>query len=184
MIDELCNHYGIKNYSINPDGSIDVDGSVDLRRANLSKLPLTFNIVTKHFWCEDNFLTSLEGSPKEVGGSFYCNANCLSTLKHSPQKVGRNFSCHYNQISSLDGCPAIIGNYFYCYSNNLNSLEGIGEVGGKIFCSDNRLHISELLAIDFDKFVFSSFEQTISQWLETTAIGTDEEKMLFKLRYL
>lgn len=29
-IDKLCKKYNIKNYNINEDGSIDVDGNVDL----------------------------------------------------------------------------------------------------------------------------------------------------------
>ena len=37
-IDEICKQYDIKKYTINPDGSIDVDGYVDLSQENLIKI--------------------------------------------------------------------------------------------------------------------------------------------------
>jgi len=38
-IHRICEEYGIKNYTINSDGSIDVDGGVDLSWRGLTKLP-------------------------------------------------------------------------------------------------------------------------------------------------
>ena len=60
---------------INPDGSYDVDGDVDLSNMNLDKIPVKFNLVGGYFYCSNNNLTSLEGCPKEVGGDFYCSYN-------------------------------------------------------------------------------------------------------------
>ena len=74
-INEICKEYNIINYTINPDGSIDVNENVDLSDYNLTKLPLKFNKVNGFFDCGGNELTSLEGSPKEVNGSFYCFNN-------------------------------------------------------------------------------------------------------------
>ena len=37
-IDEICKQYGIENYTINTDGSIYVDGHVDLSDKELTKL--------------------------------------------------------------------------------------------------------------------------------------------------
>ena len=53
----------------------DVDGHVILSVLNLKKIPWKFNIVTGDFDCENNKLTTLENSPKEVGGDFYCRNN-------------------------------------------------------------------------------------------------------------
>ena len=36
-IDEICKKYSIENYTINPNGSIDVDGHVDLSDKELTK---------------------------------------------------------------------------------------------------------------------------------------------------
>jgi hypothetical protein len=81
QIDQICKKFGIKNYTINPDGSIDVDGDVDLNNRGLSKLPLKFGIVSANFYCYNNRLTTLEGSPREVGGNFDCHNNQLTSLE-------------------------------------------------------------------------------------------------------
>ena len=62
-IDSICQKYGIKNYTINEDGSIDVDGDVDLSNRKLIELPLKFRNVNGNFYCSWNELTSLEGFP-------------------------------------------------------------------------------------------------------------------------
>jgi hypothetical protein len=79
-IHNICKVYNIKNYTINPDGSIDVKGDVFLSNKNLDKLPLKFNKVSGVFVCSYNELTSLEGSPKKLGLKLYCSGNPLTTL--------------------------------------------------------------------------------------------------------
>jgi len=91
-IEQICELYNIKNYTINKDGSIDVDGDVFLYKRNLNKLPLNFNKVSGVFYCDNNELTSLVGAPKEVGGSFYCDNNKLISLKGAPNRVGVVFT--------------------------------------------------------------------------------------------
>jgi len=76
-IESICQEYDIQNYTINSDGTVDVDGIVDLSRRNLSKLHLKFGRVTGNFYCYNNKLTTLEGCPKVVGGEFYCYDNPL-----------------------------------------------------------------------------------------------------------
>ena len=76
-IESICKKYGITNYSINIDESIDVDGDVNFGNKKLTKLPLKFNKVGGDFNCGSNKLTTLEGSPRVVGGDFYCNNNKL-----------------------------------------------------------------------------------------------------------
>ena len=53
-LEDICEKYNIKNYKINPDNSIDVDGNVDLDRKYLTELPIRFNRVTGHFDCSRN----------------------------------------------------------------------------------------------------------------------------------
>ena len=58
-IEEICEKYNIKNYTINPDGYIDVDGYVILSSKGIDKLPLNFNKVTGDFTLSSNGLTTL-----------------------------------------------------------------------------------------------------------------------------
>ena len=112
MISLICEKYNIKNYTVNDDGSIDVNGSVDLHYKDLTELPLTFNKVTGGFYCSNNRLTSLKGCPRWVGGSFYCYNNKLTSLEFSPDYVGGSFDCRYNKLTD-NYCDTEIGGGFY-----------------------------------------------------------------------
>jgi len=106
----------IDNYTIRPDGLVDVDGSVILDM-QLTKIPVKFGIVTGYFDCSYNDFTSLIGCPERVEGSFYCDHNQLTSLEGCPRKVGGTFECSHNRLTSLKGCPEKVGNIFYCDHN-------------------------------------------------------------------
>ena len=125
-IKKICRYYAIENYTINPDGSIDVYEDVWLSNKDLTELPLTFNKVTGNFWCQNNKLTTLKGSPKEVGGDFSYYSNNLSNLEFCPKIVGGSFSCGGNKkLTSLKGCPEKIGKDFNCSWTSLTNLKYI-----------------------------------------------------------
>ena len=118
-IDSICERYGIENYTINEDGTIDVNGDVNLTYKGLTELPLKFRNVTGYFFCSANELSSLEGCPESVGGYF---------------------SCSRNKLKTLEGCPKSVGGSFRCSSNQLMTLQGLGRtcfVSGNVFCDDN-----------------------------------------------
>ena len=139
-IDSICKKFGIKNYIINEDSTIDVDGDVDLDRNRLTKLPLKFRKVSGDFSCHINQLKSLEGSPLSVGGGFNCFNNQLKSLSGAPELVDGNFGCSFNQLKSLEGSPLSVGGNFYCSYNQLISLDGISRrISGGIYCRNNQL---------------------------------------------
>jgi hypothetical protein len=123
-IESQCNKFNITNWTKNPDGTIDVEGNVNLSEKGLDKLPLKFGKVSGDFNCSNNQLFTLEGSPREVGGSFYCRVNKLTTLEGAPEEVGGNFMCSHNELTSLVGSPKIVVGGFCCQSNKLITLEG------------------------------------------------------------
>jgi len=95
LITNWLNTMDVKNYTINPDLTIDVKGDVHLAQKNLIEFPeyIKFNTVSGNFWCDDNEVESFKGFPLEIGGSF---------------------SCTNNQIKSFEGKPKIIkGNIFF-----------------------------------------------------------------------
>jgi hypothetical protein len=119
-VEKICKKYRIKNWTLNPDGTVDVDGDVNLAYQVLSKLPLKFGRVTGSFSCLYNRLTSLKGCPKEIGGSFWCYDNQLTSLEGCPKEIGGNFSCYYNYLTSLKGAPEYIeGQVDFMPNNNL-----------------------------------------------------------------
>jgi hypothetical protein len=136
-INLICQEYEIKDYTIN-DGLIDVEGNVDLTDFKLILLPLKFGIVTGDFFCGHNKLTSLIGSPTNVGGNFDCYKNKLTSLEGCPKKIGGDFFCENNFLTTLEGYPEMIGGDFYCRDNKLKDFRGISEFfEGDFYCRDN-----------------------------------------------
>ena len=121
-INDICKKYNIENYTINPDGSIDVDGSVYISGYRLSKLPLKFNRIRYNFYCGNNLLTTFENFPIEVGFNFNCSYNLITSLKGCPKYVGGNFTMYNNLIDTIDNLPQTIKNDFDLRKNPLKSL--------------------------------------------------------------
>jgi hypothetical protein len=111
-IHDICKRYNIKNYIINGDGSIDVNGDVDLWYKGLTELPLRFNSVSGNFDCGRNDLTQLKDCPRWVGGNFYYGYNRLTSLEFSPDYVGGYFFCSHNDLVD-NYCNTEIGGRFY-----------------------------------------------------------------------
>jgi hypothetical protein len=126
-IHSICKKWGIKNYTINEEGSIDVDYDVDLTDKGLTELPLKFRNVSGDFYCDNNKLTTLKGSPISVGGVFHCSDNQLTSLLGSPISIDSDFYCSRNNITSLEGIPQMRTGNINSYGNNLRDVKGIKE---------------------------------------------------------
>jgi hypothetical protein len=94
---------GVKNYTINENSVVDVNGDVDLSFKNMEEIPIQFGIVKGFFNCSYNKLKSLKGSPKK----------CYILY------------CSNNSITNLDFCPKC--ERLYCKNNNLKSLKGLSD---------------------------------------------------------
>ena len=125
MIEEWLKEYNIKNYTINDDLTIDVNGFVFLNKENLKEFPdyIQFGVVKGFFDCSFNKLTSLEGAPEKVGEAFSCNHNRLTSLEGAPKRVRRSFNCDHNKLTSLEGAPKEVGRSFYCSGNKVQFTE-------------------------------------------------------------
>ena len=113
----------VKNYTINDDLTVDVDGNVWLYDKKLIKIPIQFNKVNGDFGCANNKLKSLKGCPIEVNGDFYCDYNNLTSLEGCPKIVNEDFYCHRNQLKSLKYLPDIIKGDLYCDDNLKDTVE-------------------------------------------------------------
>ena len=167
-IHSICDEYGIMNYTINPDGSIDVDGNIilsyDFERGELSKIPLKFAKVIGDFECDRNQLTTLKGSPKSVGGNFECSGNQLTSLEYCPESVGGDFDCHSNQLTSLEGLPEISG-YLNCRHNKITDFKGVSEFfEGYFYCEGNPIEEIYTLFLQEDSINDSKCIQWINEF--------------------
>lgn len=132
-IARICKQYGIKNWLINSEGLVDVDGDAYLYGSQeLTRLPLKFGAVKGSFElykCKK--IESLEGSPQIVGGDFECTRNKLTTLEGGPQIVLGSYFCSENELTTLQGAPKRVRDYFICHANKLTSLKGAPEIIGR-----------------------------------------------------
>ena len=105
----ICKKFNIKNYTINSDMSISVDGNVDLSGRDLKYIPIKF---------------------KEVSGYFYCHNNQLTSLEYCPETVGGHFSCYDNQLTNFDGLPEFFERPITLFGNPVDEIyklfNGIG----------------------------------------------------------
>ncbi len=109
-INASCKKLYIENYTINPDGSLDINGDVDFCAFDLNEIPIQFNIVSGDFICTNNFLKTWDRFPKKVGGRLSIAYNNFTNLDGCPvQYVGGCFDCADNKLTSLKGCPEQIG---------------------------------------------------------------------------
>ena len=118
-IEAWCEEMGIRNYTINPQGEIDVDWSVNLNNVDFKELPYKFGRVKGYF--------TLDGCKN------------LISLKNCPDEVEGYFSCDYcSKLDSLEGCPKEVESDFYCQRNSLQrnftkeEIESLSEVKGYI----------------------------------------------------
>ena len=124
--------YNIRNYTINNDGTIDVDGNVDLYYRRLTKIPFKFGNITGNFDCSYNKLKDLIGGPQEVGGNYICYSNKLESLEGCAGDIGGMLHCNNNQLEMLD-CSSVINGNIYCNGNGFKEEpEFFGICGGKI----------------------------------------------------
>jgi len=175
-INGICNDFGIENYTINLDGSIDVNGNVFLiRQINMTELPLRFNKVNGDFLAQMSGLTTLTGAPQYVSGDFKCfglkkllsleggpkhvdgdydSHNCdLVSLIGGPKHVGKYFNTSLNRLKNLIGAPHTIGGDFNLQNNKLSSLfcgDTDIDLGGDFYISNNPLPTKIIKAIKYD----------------------------------
>ena len=94
-IEAWCEEMGIKRYTINSQGEIDVDDNVIFRGSNIKELPYKFGTVMGQFNLSNcKNLISIKNCPNLIDGSFDCS-DCpkLDSLEGCPKEVKNNFWC-------------------------------------------------------------------------------------------
>jgi hypothetical protein len=137
-VKRICKSHNIKNWSLNKDGLVDVDGDVSIYCTE--KIPLRFGRINGDFNVVSCKLKSLDSSPHTIEKHFYCNGNELTDLIGGPKFVGGLYDCYNNKLTSLEGAPETVGDRFFCGSNNLTSLKGCPKyIGGSFICGFNSI---------------------------------------------
>ena len=147
-------------WTLNPKtGLVDVEGGFDCSRQRLKDFKgVKFGVVTGDFYCDNNSLTSLVGSPQWVGEGFYCSHNRLTSLVEAPQRVGGSFFCNYNLLISLEGAPLDLGGNYW-----------------RLYCSPNPVSQKTLITM------FSKMKKGDSFWVAATSLKNKMSKKDWEL---
>ena len=92
----------IKKYTINDNLTVDVDGDVDISEKRLTEIPIQFGKVNGNFYCDSNYLTTLEGCPDYVKGDFWCAFNPLRSILFLPKYIGNKCYCSKEFHNSIE----------------------------------------------------------------------------------
>jgi hypothetical protein len=135
-------YFCANNYLISLDGISEDAQNISAPGNSLENiLALNGRSIKENLFLNNNFLKSLEGCPKEIGGSLDISECNLSSLKGCSIKVDKNFDCSANQLDSLEGGPSFVGGYYDCGNNSITSLEGIASNKMKwIDASNNQIY--------------------------------------------
>ena len=108
-IHKFCDKYKIKNYTINKDMTVDVDGDVNLSYYNtpidydnlVFYTPINFNEVIGDFICYNSKFISFKGCPKKVEGNFVFSQNHVRSFKYFPMEIKGDIDLFRNPISEI-----------------------------------------------------------------------------------
>jgi len=87
-IENWLNEMGVRNFTINDDLTVDVNGNVDISYKYLTEIPVQFNKIKGVFDCGGNKnLKSLKGCPQIGVTIFLCYECDLRILEGAPKEI-------------------------------------------------------------------------------------------------
>lgn len=139
-IKSTCRKYSIRNYTINDDMTIDVEGNVVFTDYIGEYLPLYFRNISGDFSLYSTyFLKSLKGFPEYVGGSvdLIGSLKNVTSLKGLPKVVKNTLNISSNGLTSLEGITTEYCDDFYMSGNKIKTFENFPKEIGYLYCNDN-----------------------------------------------
>ena len=117
-IEKKLIQYGIKNYYINDDLTVDVDG--DLNTSTLAQCLIDVKFGT-------------------INGDFDCSRLGLKSLINCPIVVKGDYKISHNRLVRLEGIAEYIGGDLWIQNNYLNELNFYNSnIIGEIYCWGNK----------------------------------------------
>lgn len=129
-IDAWLNHQEIRNYTINKDNSVDVNGDVHFSNLRYKKLPIVFNKIDGDVSINGGLLETLDGLPSKLSGELSLSELTLKSWSGCPTSV-HTLSVHDCKIpSDLPQFQSIAGSVHFHEIKGMTSLKGLPEVIG------------------------------------------------------
>lgn len=147
----------IRNYNINNNLTVDVDGDVNLSLRSFVFLPIQFGNVEGFFTCSQNLrLKSLLGCPRVVGGYFECSDTGIETFEGAPELVrGAVFAHACKNLVSLEGAPMYIkGDFNIKNCPRVSSIKNLHKItkriDGTFYCLGTNINSNILSLIKIE----------------------------------
>lgn len=143
-IEKFLERFDVYEYSLNPDGTVDVEGDLFLDSdskyfSKLKKLPIKFGNIGGFFDATCAYaLTSLEGFPKFVGDSFIFKTfdnggKGIRSMVGGPTHVNGDYVVNNSYLTTMEGIAEYIGGNLELSHNPISSLKGApGGIGGNL----------------------------------------------------
>lgn len=126
----------ITNYTIEEDGTVNVNGNVVLDNlgSKFPELPVQFGEVTGDFTTIDVAFRSFKGFPKKVGGHFVIKKQIsVQDYTGAPTHIGGMGLMKAVKAQSLQGFPEYIAKHAeFAVSGDKHDITRIGEFGGSV----------------------------------------------------
>ncbi len=163
-----------------------LNGDLDVSGMELTELPDFSSLIVKgNFFCNNNKLRSLHGSPQQVLCNFDCGYNQLISLEGAPQRVGA-FYCCYNELTDLSGSPEYVEACYDCSNNKLESLRGITPKLHQLHLSGNPIKsFADLPEIHKDLMAYNTAIESIDdlpQNVKYDVQASNPDKHLFVVK--
>ena len=175
--------FSILDYTINKDGSVDIENTLGLHDIWVDEIPFKINYAPSVI-ATNCHLTSLKNFPTKVyeeysgalgtsagdnRGYYWVGDNQLTSLEGCPKKVKR-FIASDNQLTSLKGAPEYVYDACYLNGNQLESMEGCPKyIGLKLDIYDNPL--KSLIGIPPDMMIFQE-DKSVLNYKEKNGVYT------------
>lgn len=165
-IEKWLDKYNIKNYTIQPDGVVDVNGDIDLNGFTEESILVQFGTVTGSFDLgQATAITSFKGAPRIVGEHCYCDTSTMSSLEGIPKSIGGDVSFFKTNIKSLSGIDKLVN-----------------QIDGMVYLDENTSHILGLLRIKGIKSIDVDFggklDEIMNRHIKTGDLITAQDELI------
>lgn len=94
--EKLCRIWGIENWELNSDGTIDINGDLNLSGRRLNEFPIKIRIIRGSLNVSHNYFKNLKGFPTCITGNLNVSFNKLKTLEGKPKYIDGYISLEGN----------------------------------------------------------------------------------------
>ena len=123
---------GDYKFKVQPDGLVDVVGTIELMYALDDLIPVQFGEINGNLNISNCGLKSLKGCGHTITGSLNASSNLITSLEGAPQEVGFISLNNNQELTSLEGAPSMVRTTMLITRTSITNLKGLPTQPGAI----------------------------------------------------